>query len=219
MAPGARSKLGAPMFEPEVFRNKMHCIEESTCDIVGTWNLELGTFRRPHSHLALPAVIRRPDNCAPFPPRRYALNVSQFLAWGMLLQKVGETSVNNWEISYGLEFLFLNLVRTTLTLKCLYNINLKTTRSVFCVAGRCFRSTNLKYLVLISVYSCTYCFSWSTYLTKHYNTNENKYNLDNICRKEVAHTRSWSPHNLRAAYSSTKHAALSYFSLKRTKSR
>ena len=29
-----RSKFGAPMFEPEVFRKQMHCIEESTCDTV-----------------------------------------------------------------------------------------------------------------------------------------------------------------------------------------
>jgi len=42
MATGARSKFGAPMLEPEVFRKQMHCIEESTCDIVGT-------FRRPRS--------------------------------------------------------------------------------------------------------------------------------------------------------------------------
>jgi len=32
--------LAPPMFEPGVFRKQMHCIEESTCDIVGT-------FRRP----------------------------------------------------------------------------------------------------------------------------------------------------------------------------
>jgi len=38
--PGARSKFGAPMFEPEVFRKQMCCIEASACDIVGT-------FRRP----------------------------------------------------------------------------------------------------------------------------------------------------------------------------
>jgi len=51
MAPGARSKFGAPMFEPEVFRKRMYCVEESICDIDGTlW--------RP------PAVIRRPGNCA-----------------------------------------------------------------------------------------------------------------------------------------------------------
>jgi len=40
MAPGARSKFGALMFEPELFRKQMYCIEESTCDIVGT-------FQRP----------------------------------------------------------------------------------------------------------------------------------------------------------------------------
>ena len=45
MAPGARSKFGAPMFEPKVFRKKMCCIEESACDIVGI-------FRRPGSDLA-----------------------------------------------------------------------------------------------------------------------------------------------------------------------
>jgi len=40
MAPGARSKFGAPMFEPaEIFWKQMH-IEESTCDI-------FGTFQRP----------------------------------------------------------------------------------------------------------------------------------------------------------------------------
>jgi len=55
------------MFEPEVFRKQMHCIEESTCDIVAT-------FRRPYSHLAPLAMIWRPcsgsvlGNCAPLPP-------------------------------------------------------------------------------------------------------------------------------------------------------
>jgi len=40
MAPGTISKFGGPMFETEVFRKHMYCIEESTCDIVGP-------FRRP----------------------------------------------------------------------------------------------------------------------------------------------------------------------------
>ena len=35
MAPGARSKFGAPMSEPKVFRKQIHCIEESTCDSIG----------------------------------------------------------------------------------------------------------------------------------------------------------------------------------------
>jgi len=37
MAPGKGNKFGAPMLEPKVFRTKMHCIEESTCDNVGTF--------------------------------------------------------------------------------------------------------------------------------------------------------------------------------------
>jgi len=30
-------KFDAPMFEFEVFRKQMYCIEESTCDIVGSF--------------------------------------------------------------------------------------------------------------------------------------------------------------------------------------
>jgi len=37
MVPGARSKFGAPIFESEAFRKLMHWIEESSCDIVGTF--------------------------------------------------------------------------------------------------------------------------------------------------------------------------------------
>jgi len=37
MAPGARSKFGAPMFEPEVFRKQIYCIEESTRDNIATF--------------------------------------------------------------------------------------------------------------------------------------------------------------------------------------
>ena len=40
MAPGARSKFGTPIFESEVLWKQIHCIEESTFDIVVT-------FRRP----------------------------------------------------------------------------------------------------------------------------------------------------------------------------
>jgi len=56
MAPGTRSKFGAPMFEPEFFRKQMCCIEESTCDIVRT-------FWRPRSDSA-PGEL-----CPPCPPR------------------------------------------------------------------------------------------------------------------------------------------------------
>jgi len=47
MAPGAGRKFGAPMFEFEVFRKQMYCIEESTFSIVGT-------FWRPYSYSESP---------------------------------------------------------------------------------------------------------------------------------------------------------------------
>ena len=61
MAQGARSKFGAPMFEPEFFRKQMYCIEESTCDIAGT-------FPRPRSDSVPGACVPlapslRPCNC------------------------------------------------------------------------------------------------------------------------------------------------------------
>jgi len=72
MAPGARIKFCAPMFEPEVFRKQLYWIEESTCDIVGTFRCSLS--RTPHSDsvppqwFGTPIVIRRPGNCAPLSP-------------------------------------------------------------------------------------------------------------------------------------------------------
>jgi len=53
------------MFEFEVFRKQMYCIEERTCGTV--W-----TFQRPRNHSALPVVIRRPGNYAPLAPPYYA---------------------------------------------------------------------------------------------------------------------------------------------------
>ena len=61
MASGARSKFGAPMLEPEVFRTQMYCIEESTCD-------NLGTFRRTTQWFVGPTVIRLPENGSPLLP-------------------------------------------------------------------------------------------------------------------------------------------------------
>ena len=61
MAPGARSKYGAPIFDLEVFRNEMYCIEESNCEIVGI-------FRRHPQWLSIPILIRRPENCTPLAP-------------------------------------------------------------------------------------------------------------------------------------------------------
>jgi len=39
MAPGARRKFNVLIFKLKVFREKMHCIEESTCDIPGTFEV------------------------------------------------------------------------------------------------------------------------------------------------------------------------------------
>ena len=36
---GARRKLDVLMFESEVFRKQMYCIEESTCDSAGTFSV------------------------------------------------------------------------------------------------------------------------------------------------------------------------------------
>jgi len=61
MAPGARNKFGAPMFKPEVIREQIYCIEESTC-------VKVGTFRRS-------PVIQRPG-CVPILPHRYAPEIT-----------------------------------------------------------------------------------------------------------------------------------------------
>jgi len=63
MAPGARSKFGASMFEPKVFRKQMYCIEESTCDTDGS-------FRRFPQSFGASIVFPRPGNFAspPCPP-------------------------------------------------------------------------------------------------------------------------------------------------------
>jgi len=46
------------MFETEVFRKQMYCIEESTCGIVAS-------FRRLLQPYGAPIVTRRPGNPAP----------------------------------------------------------------------------------------------------------------------------------------------------------
>ena len=58
MAPGARSRIGPPMLEIEIFRKQIYCVEESTCDFVGT-------LRRPHCSSA-PGEL-----CLPCPLVKY----------------------------------------------------------------------------------------------------------------------------------------------------
>jgi len=54
MAPGARNKFGAFIFEPELFRKEIYCIEESTRDLLGLFGA--------------PVVISPPGNRSPLPP-------------------------------------------------------------------------------------------------------------------------------------------------------
>jgi len=56
MAPGARSKFGDPVFEPEVFRKQIYCTEVLVT-LLG--------------HFGALIVIWLPGNRAPY-PRRYA---------------------------------------------------------------------------------------------------------------------------------------------------
>jgi len=51
------------MFEPELFRKQIHCIEESTCEI-------FGTFRHPRSDSA-PHIDSVPGELGPPCPPRY----------------------------------------------------------------------------------------------------------------------------------------------------
>jgi len=66
MAPGQEASLatGVPMFGPKVFRKQMYGIEESTCDIVGTFGASRSHWR-PHSDSA-------PKELCPSCPPRYA---------------------------------------------------------------------------------------------------------------------------------------------------
>jgi len=50
----ARSKFGAHMLEPEVFRKQMYSIEERICDIVGTFRPPPQSSGATHSDSAPP---------------------------------------------------------------------------------------------------------------------------------------------------------------------
>jgi len=88
LAPGARSKFGAPMFEPEVFRRQMHCIAKVLVTL-------LGLFGAPRSHatsrsdLAPSRVVRRPGNCAPLTPLVTALVVMKIGYKTQMGEKLG----------------------------------------------------------------------------------------------------------------------------------
>jgi len=71
------------MFEIEIFRKQMHCIEESTCDMVGT-------FLRPPQCFGAPIVTLRPENCAPLAPFNMQLRWLAFFTRFCDLNRVGK---------------------------------------------------------------------------------------------------------------------------------
>jgi len=81
MAPGERSKFGAPMFEPEIFRKQIYFTEESTCDNVGTFRRLSQSFGTPRSDSAPGELCPRcppslyPKYCRAFSQSCYARHV------------------------------------------------------------------------------------------------------------------------------------------------
>jgi len=70
LRPEQEASLVPPIFEPEVFRKQMYCIEECVCDIVGIFWLPRN-HSAPLQYSSAPRVIRRPGNCTPL-SLRYA---------------------------------------------------------------------------------------------------------------------------------------------------
>ena len=62
MAPGTIRELGGPMFELELFKKQMYCVEGSTCGIVGIFCPLPVVIRRLHSD-SVPGEF-----CPPCPP-------------------------------------------------------------------------------------------------------------------------------------------------------
>ena len=103
-----KKQFGAPMFETEVFRKYMYCIEESTCDIVGTFRRPLSHSAFPHSFGA-PAAIRRPHSdsapgklCALVTPldatQGFEANISYCPRFGCGLINQALWHMNCWKI-------------------------------------------------------------------------------------------------------------------------
>jgi len=61
MEPGARSKFGVPMFEPEIFRNHMYCMEEILVTLLGLFGA-FAVIRRPPQRLSARGIV------PPLPP-------------------------------------------------------------------------------------------------------------------------------------------------------
>ena len=57
-----------------MYRKQMYCVEESTCDNVGT-------FRRPVQSFGAATVILLPGICVPLVPPRYAAASLIYMNW------------------------------------------------------------------------------------------------------------------------------------------
>ena len=69
------SKFGAPMIKSEFFRRQIYCIEESNCDIVGTFLFGASSSNAaPLQWFSAPIVNWRPGNCAPHSSLRPCLH-------------------------------------------------------------------------------------------------------------------------------------------------
>ena len=100
MASGARSKFGAPMFELELFRNQIYCIEETTHDIF--W-----TFRR------LPQWFGARGIVPPLPLTRYAPESKKVVHEQKDKKYFRNTNILNYFPSFDSSSVFLVLTPTT----------------------------------------------------------------------------------------------------------
>ena len=87
MASGARTKFGAPMFKPEVFRKQMYCIEVTF----------LGLFNAPPCSDSAPGALR-----PPCPPRYAAACIVQRLCCKLCVfagreESIGFRAHRRWE--------------------------------------------------------------------------------------------------------------------------
>jgi len=70
--PGQEASLAPPYPKPEVFRKQMYCIEESTCDIDGTFWRRPQSFVSSRSDSAPPCWFGARKIFPPLPPPGYA---------------------------------------------------------------------------------------------------------------------------------------------------
>jgi len=76
MAPGAGSKFGALMLEPEVLRKQMYCIEESTCNFFGARRIVLPLAPPRCTLIQVSFITKLIFSPSAYHPQYRALNIS-----------------------------------------------------------------------------------------------------------------------------------------------